>query len=530
MGTIRPRFVRPLPILLIAPLSLALTAASYARSGPTSEETARIITEGKDRSQVMRILRGLTNIGPRVTGSPKLARAQQWAMDQFKRYGCENVQLEKWGETPFGFERGQRQFGRMVTPFVSEFQFSTPNYAAGTKGLVRGPAVKMPEDLAAVAAQKDALKGAWVVMPKVVDVRGPGEAGTDLDLAVDAAGIAGRIYGQKDERVYSHGNWRGKTFEKRPTQVQVAVRKSDYDRIVRNIDFGRNPVIEIDAENKWYRDPMPQYNVVAEIPGTDLKDEVVIVCGHLDSWNSPGSQGACDNGTGSSVALEAARILRSAKVQPRRTIRFILWSGEEQGLLGSRAYVETHKDQLGKIVAVLNDDGGTGYQAGYDGIAGQKAIMEAAFAPTVAAFPDLPQTFNVKPAYSGGGSSDHAPFAWAGVPAYFTVEGGPKANYGFVWHTQNDRYEQAVPEYLVQSATNHAVVSYYLATIDEKLPRFEPRATTAVNLNHAHAVGADHMYEDPLNHAMHDHNDDYVLELADRLVRFGVRLFSIARR
>ena len=499
-----------------------------AQSGPSVADATRIIDEGKNHNRVMSTLRGLTNIGPRLTGSPQLARAQRWAMDQFKRSGCQNVHLEKWGETPFGFERGPRQVGRMVTPFVSNFQFSTPNYAPGTHGLVRGPAVKMPADLAAVTAQKESLKGAWVIMPKFVGVRGPGEANSELDLAADAAGIAGRIYGEEKELVHSHGNWRGKSFDKPPTQVQVVVRRSDYNRITRNIDFGRHPQVEIDAENKWYRDPVPQYNVVAEIPGTDLKDEVVVICGHLDSWNSPGSQGACDNGTGSSVTIEAARILRAAKVQPRRTIRFILWSGEEQGLLGSRGYVETHKDELGKIVAVLNDDGGSGYQAGYHGIAAQKPILEAAFAPTVAAFPNMPQTFTVVPSYDGGGSSDHAPFAWAGVPAYFTVEGGSKADYGYVWHTQNDRYEAAVPEYLVQSSTNHAVVAFYLATINEQLPRFEPKAT-AIDLNHSLAVGADHMYEDPKIHAMHDHTDDYVLELADRLSRFGARLFAVAR-
>lgn len=508
-------------------LLVALVAPVWAQTVPSEADIAKIIDEGKNRNQVMRTLKGLTDIGPRLTGSPKLAKAQQWAMDKFRRAGCTNVHLEQWGETPFGFERGGRQAGRMVRPFVSEFEFTTSNWAPGTNGLVRAKALRNPKDQAEFDARKDEYKGAWIVMPKPTSPRGPIEATGDVDKALDALGIAGRVYGANSELVLSSGNWRGKTFESRPTQVNVTVRKSDYDRITRNIDLERNPEIEFDLENKWFKGAVPQYNVVAEIPGSDLKDEVVIVCGHLDSWNTPGSQGACDNGTGSSVAIEAARILGKAQVKPRRTIRFILWSGEEQGLLGSRGYVEKHKDELPKIVAVLNDDGGSGYQGGYNGLAAHKPILEAAFAPVVAAFPEMPQTVAVVDKYNGGGSSDHAPFAWAGVPAYFTMEKGPKANYQFVWHTQNDKYENAVPEYLVQSSTNHAVVSFYLATIDQTLARFEPRAT-AVSLNHDLAVGADHMYEDPRNHAMHDHTDDFVLELVDRLQRFGARLFRVA--
>ena len=374
------------------------------------------------------------------------------------------------------------------------------------------------------------FKGKWLVMPQRSGMRGATVPNDDLAKAVDELGIAGRIFGTQDDRVHSSGNWREKSYENRPTQVNVVVSKSDYDRIVRNIDFGRETVLEFDIENKWVKGPVKQYNVIADIPGTDKPDEMVIVCGHLDSWNTPGSQGANDNGTGSSVALEAARILMASGAKPRRTIRFILWSGEEQGLLGSRAYVDKRKDtgEIEKIVALLNDDGGTNYQGGYQALPTQKAILEAAFAPTVAAFPDMPMKVDVVNTTPRGGSSDHAPFAWAGVPAYFTVETG-RADYGYVWHTQHDKIDFSIPEYLTQASTNHAVVAYHLASIPETLARF-PKVDRSADWTAPLPVGANMVYEDIDLHSAgkgsHDHEDDYLLELVDRIRRFGKAIIS----
>jgi hypothetical protein len=297
--------------------------------------------------------------------------------------------------------------------------------------------------------------------------------------------------------------------------LNISVRRSDFDRITRNIEFGRAPVLEFNIDNQWVPGPVDQYNVIADLKGSERPDEMVIVCGHLDSWNSPGSQGALDNGNGAMVALEAARILTKSGVKPKRTIRFILWSGEEQGLLGSRAYVELHKAEMDKVSAVLNDDGGMNYQGGYVGLESMRPIFEAAFAPTVKAFPTLPMSFDVVKEMPTGGSSDHAPFNFVGVPGFFTKETG-RSDYGYAWHTQNDRFELAIPEYMVQSSTNHAVVAFNLANLDGLLPRGpKPAPRQAMRLDHALAMGADHMYEDPRNTG-HDHEDDYVLELADR--------------
>lgn len=432
----------------------------------------RIIDQGKHHNQVMSRLHELClDIGPRVTGSPKLAKAQRWAMGKFRTWGLTNIHLEQWGEVPVGFERGAHQVGRMVEPFESNITFTTMNWMPGTKGLVRAEAVMAPKTMADFDRDKVKLKGAWIVEYAGTGMRGPTKVeDPDIKKALDDLGIAGRIYGSQDERVWSHGTYKDKTFENRPTEVQIVVSRPDYDRIARNVGFGRKTVLEFQAENEWFKGPIPQYNVVAEIKGTEKPDEVVIVCGHLDSWNSPGSQGANDNGTGTVTALEAARILSAAHAKPKRTIRFILWSGEEQGLLGSLAYVKNHEAEWDKISAVLNDDEGSNYQSGYWGYAVMKPMLEQAYAPTVKAFPEMPQKFDVSSNMANDGGSDQAPFNYVGIPGLSCRQSG-RQNYGHVWHTQFDRYEEAIPEYLVQASTNHAVVSYNLACADTMLPR-----------------------------------------------------------
>jgi len=442
----------------------------------------RIIDQGKYHNQVMSRLHELCfDIGPRVTGSPELSKAQHWAMGKFERWGLTNVHLEQWGEVPVGFERGDRQIGRMVEPFDTPITFTTMNWMPGTNGLVRAEAVMEPQSMAEFERNKAKLHGAWVICYAGTGMRGPTKAEpADIKKALDDLGIAGRIFGSQDDRVWSHGTYKDKTIDKHPTDVQIVVSKPDFDRITRNIGFGRKTVLEFDAENKWFKGPIPQYNVVAEIKGSEKPDEVVIVCGHLDSWNSPGSQGANDNGTGTVTAMEAARILRAAHAKPKRTIRFILWSGEEQGLLGSLAYVKAHEAEWDKISAVLNDDEGSNYQSGFWGYAVMKPMLMQACAPTVKAFPDMPQHFDVYTDMSNDGGSDQAPFNYVGIPGLSVRQAG-RQKYGHVWHTQFDRYEEAIPEYLVQASTNHAVVSFDLACADTLLPRGpkpKPKAKT----------------------------------------------------
>lgn len=506
---------------------ILLSFGALCMANSYEDGVAKIIDEGKNRNKAYNHLLHLTQkIGARLTGSPQAQKAGEWAVSQFKSWGLQNAHLEQWGEMAVGSYRGPNNWAKMTLPYTKEMVFTTPAWSAGTNGPKKGHAVVEPKTMEEFEAVKDKLKGAWVLMNASAGMRGAGTLSEDAQKvaeAMNSAGILGRVYGTGDERVHTSGRFTGLEWDKRPTEVRVFVRKGDMDTARAYARIGQKVELEINADNRWQKGPIPLYNVVADIPGTDKKDEMVIVCGHLDSWNGPGSQGANDNGTGTCVALEAARIIAKSGVKPRRTIRFILWTGEEQGLLGSRGYVEKHKDELPKISAVLNDDGGTNYQGGYNILANMAEMMNAAIAPVQKAFPELEMENTVVQRIEAGGSSDHAPFAWEGVPAFFTKEKG-KANYGFVWHTQNDRPENSIPEYMTQSSTNHAAVAYYLAMHDQMLPHFPKPERTGRNLALAEAIGNARMYEpgfDFHDHkdGNHDHEDDWWLYVIDVLTR-----------
>jgi len=345
-------------------VALAVAAGAFAQYPKATLD--RILDEGKNHSQVNQILAFLTGeIGPRVTSSPNLAKAQTRIMDKLIGWGLKNVHLEQWGEFPLGWHRGDTQIGRMVEPFDEPFAFSTPCWAPGTQGPVRGVALRQPESAAEVNADPQKYRGVWIIMPRPVGMGGPSIAApTELDTALDRAGIAGRVYSSGAEIIWAAGRGRDITWDTRPQRVLVTIRKSDYDRILRSLDRNRKVELEFGLENHVWKGPVRQYNVVADLPGWQYPEEQIIISAHLDSWDAPGSQGASDNGTGSSVMLEAIRILAKSNVRPRRTIRLVLWSGEEQGLLGSVAYVNKRRDSLDQIVAMFNDDGGSNYQGG----------------------------------------------------------------------------------------------------------------------------------------------------------------------
>lgn len=458
--------------------ALLLAALGLAQADPAT--VARIIDEGKNRNQVMKHLDYLTrNIGPRLTGSPSLQKACEWTMSKFRQFGLKNVRLEQWGEWPVGFQRGQRQVVRMVLPYPRDFVFTTRSWTAGTNGPVRAKAILQPKTMAEYDKVKSDLKGAWLVVPTPQGfgrnaTPPPDQTDEEKQVAdlVAKAPVAGRIFPSRNELVITSGNQNIK-WEELPKDIRITIRKSDMDRLLYQFERGRQPVLEVDLEQKFVKGPRPLYNVVAEIPGTEKPDEVVIVSGHLDSWDGTGSQGAQDDGTGTMVALEAARILMASGAKPRRTIRFILWTGEEQGLLGSRAYVEKHKDEMAKISCVFVDDGGTNYEGGVTGTKEMEPMLKEALAPAIAAFPDMPMEIRIAPRIPRGGGSDHASFNAVGVPGFFWFETG-RADYGFIHHTQNDRYEFAVPEYLVQASTNTAAASYIVACAPTLMPREMP--------------------------------------------------------
>lgn len=484
---------------------------------------ARILDEGVNRNRVMDHLAHLCeNIGPRLTGSTNAETAARWAAAQFESWGLSNVHLHEWGTIPVRFDRGPST-GKFVTTIerrnddgttreedrvLREPHFTTAAWAVGTDGPRRGAVVRMPETDEEFAAIVDQHPGAWVLVPPppltgpqgIRGVRGvannryserielrekvaKGEidpATLPPDQRILFTNISGFISTSRDERVWTSSvpGWRELDPENIPQDVEVIVRLSDYDYLNSRVSDGETIYAEFDLANTLTPGPIPCYNVVAEIPGTEKPEEVVIISAHLDSWNGVGSQGTTDNGTGSSVTLEAARLLMAAGARPERTVRFILWTGEEQGLLGSRAYVEMLKEQgqLGNISAAFVDDGGTNYEGGLHCTHDMVDMLAAATAPVNNLFFDAvdgtPLNVDIRPhdEWQQGGGSDHASFIAERVPGFFWIESG-RAEYGYGWHTQHDRMDLAIPEYLRQSATCAAVTAYNLACAETLLPR-----------------------------------------------------------
>ncbi len=313
------------------------------------------------------------------------------------------------------------------------------------------------------------------------------DAAPDLMEQVLALNPAGFLGSSRDERVWttSARGWRELSLDKIGKDTEYSIRQSDYDFINSRIYDGVPIEVEINGAASFTPGPIPVYNTVAEIRGTEFPNEIVIVSAHLDSWDGPGSQGTLDNGTGSSVTLEAARILMAANAKPKRTIRFVLWTGEEQGLLGSRSYVDRHKDDLPHISAVFVDDGGTNYEGGAPVTTDMAEMMAAATAPTNGLFYDEVEKkwmdVNIRKVgdtLPRGGGSDHASFNAVGVPGFFWDEVG-RSDYGYGWHTQNDKLDLAIPEYLRQSATNAAITAYNLACAPTMLPRVKTTESAA---------------------------------------------------
>lgn len=513
--------------LSFACLALVVGAQAFAQGDP--DTLSKIVEEGKVRNKARVTLETITGVfGARLTSSQALENAQAWAMEQFKSYGCVNVHLEKWGEFPVGFDRAKSgHVGRMTAPFTRDFQYTTPSWTPGTKGLKKGGVVMEPATVEEITKNPGAFRGKWMIMQPVAGggpggrpggggpgggrpggggaVGGGGAAGGgaaagaaagggagagQVAPAVDTktlvreaafkAGILGTVAGSRSELVLTGGQYKIE-WNKLPTETRITVRKSDYDAVVEAMKGEKKVELEFDLKQTFRNGPIAINNVVAEIKGTEKPNEVVIVSGHFDSWDGPGSQGALDNGTGSSVTLESARILGLVGAKPKRTIRFILWSGEEQGLFGSRGYVKDHEKEMDSISAVLVDDGGTNYWGGFVGLETQQPFFQPSMDLLNKEFADLPMVFKAQATMPRGGGSDHASFNAVGVPGFFTIETGV-SDYNYVHHTQHDKLEAAINAYLVQSSTAAAVTSFNLACADAMMPRGPKPAPTAGGL------------------------------------------------
>ncbi len=473
MSTFRPL----LPFLLFAPLAWAQDAPAPAPAGddpmPLSVAQA-IVEQGIGKSQVMRILRDLTGkVGHRLTGSDNFTKGCEWARDEFKALGVSNVHLEKWGEWKLAWNRGQ-WIGRIVTPEAREMYVATEAWTAGTKGLQKGAIVLAPANEDAVAGAP--LNGSWLIYKK----RPP----RAVRAKCEAAGILGWVYraGDPDKnfptrvRVFGNNQTAMKAIDEVPAIPEIAVRADDFDALFAMVEADKKPVCEFDVQNAFREGPIELNNVIAEIPGTTKPDEVVIVSAHLDSWHQV--TGTTDNGTGTATTLEAARILAAIGAKPMRTIRFCLWGGEEEGLLGSRGYVQKHRTEMPKVSAVFNHDTGTNWAQSLAVTEAMKVQLEPVFRH-VPALLKAPDTDWDKPVFelrvvgrvSGGGGSDHASFLAAGVPGLDWSLKGRSNYFQHTWHTQWDTIDVAIEEYQRHTATLVAMAALGTANLPALLDR-----------------------------------------------------------
>jgi hypothetical protein len=460
---LRPFSLGALALVALAPLVL---------SGP-SEERARtaaeaVIAQAAEANLVDTHLVELTEtFGPRLTGSASLTAAGEWARDRFASWGLD-ARLERWGEFPVGFERGPSS-GVIVGvdgPDGPEgdvpLTFVTMAWSPGTDGPAEGPAVLEPTELEGF--DPALYEGAWVV--RRLKDRPAASLRKELDRLLTEAGMLGEVRNGGRNPIVD-GRWKI-DYADLPTTVSPRLVQADYDRIVDALRAGESVGLRFDIDNRFVEGPIELFNVIADIPGTEFPDEYVIVGGHLDSWD--GAVGAQDNGTGVSTTMEAARLIMAAGLQPRRTLRFMLWSGEEQGLLGSVAYAKANPEVCAKTSAVLVHDGGGNYLSSISGPEALVDDLREVFAPVLDLHPDMPFRVNQNRGLSTMGMSDHAAFVQQGVPGFFWGQSG-ELEYSYVHHTLHDTVAQVNKAYQEHSAVIVGVGAIGLANLDAALDR-----------------------------------------------------------
>jgi carboxypeptidase Q len=467
--------------------------AEAPKPDPMVEMDTKILAQVKaDQGSLKANLQYLTDhIGARLTGSPQLDQASRWTMEQFKALGLSNVQLESW-TIANGWTRGPAT-GRIISPTEDAITLAAAGWSPGTNGPVRGAVVGVAyEKLEDLEKYRGKLKGTIVLLGQMREMEAPGNpltapwAEETIPIAhpkgeapfVSGAyrkirmAITKMISEEKpaavliaSEKEYGLLNMSTYSRDYQPAGAPVAfVARENYRLLWELLDQG--PVqVEVNIEAKLSGEPVEVYNTVAEIPGSEKPDEVVIIGAHLDSWDL--GRGATDNGTGSMAVLEAARALQKLSVKPKRTIRFVLFTGEEQGLVGSRAYVKAHSAELGKISGVLVHDSGTGkvLTVGLMGNYGVRETIDHALYPLGRA----KEVGLSEPTLRSEGGSDHVPFDEAGVPGFWCVQ--DPADYDKTHHSQADTIERVRWDDLTEGAQVLAVFAYNVAQLPEMLPR-----------------------------------------------------------
>jgi carboxypeptidase Q len=510
---------RPHPRAAFAAVCV-LAAALTARAQDTAEKAAleldaKLIDDAAKTSEIMKNLGYLSDvIGPRLTGSANLKRANDWGAEVMKRYGLANVHLEPW-EIPVGWERGTATM-KLIDPDNSRsLTVASAGWSPGTNGkitadvvilearnkadlekyrgklkntiILRGEPTKVPTVLE-WAARANEVRGDRRE-PKKGDGKGDekkadgkfGDRKFDFEgmrafqrelsefLRAEGAAVLLRDSGKPHNLLVTTGGWprdtdRGNAREPLPS---LFIAHEHYALLHRLASRPAPAVtkVEVEITNKFVPGPITVYNTVGEIPG-EKADEFVVVGAHLDSWDL--GQGTTDNGTGSCIVLETARLIVRSGVKAKRTIRFVLFTGEEQGLHGSKQYCTRHKDEMSKTSVALVHDTGTGKVLGF-GLQGRekiKPIMDK----ELLSLQKIGFTGVTLRSLQG---TDHQSFEAAGVPGFACAQEGDE--YFLTHHTPSDTFDKAKEPNLIQGAQVMAVTAMRVANLPDLLPRDRPK-------------------------------------------------------
>jgi carboxypeptidase Q len=506
-------------IVLLGLLQSAFMA-TFGQALPDGDMIGKLRQEELQNSKVMDIAFHLTDVsGPRLTASPNFMNAANWAKNTLSTWGLENARLEPWGDFGKGWQQ-ERCYIAMTKPYYTPIVAIPRAWTGSTPGkkMISGGIVLLKaKDSASLGQYAGTLKNK-IVMLWVDDALKPsfeadGARLADSSLAKMAKAENHPVANQRpandqarqqfmlrqsfqrtlnklfneekpalvlsinprgsDGTVFVQGGGEyGKDAPEGPANIMLS--SDDYLRLQRLVNAGVPVEVEADVKTRFFDKDLKGYNVIAEIPGTDpkLKDEVVMLGGHLDSWQ--GATGATDNAAGCSVMMEAVRLLKAMNFKPRRTIRIALWSGEEQGLFGSRNYVKNHlgdpatmkltPDQQ-NISAYYNLDNGTGKIRGIY-LQGNEAVRPL--------FTSWLQPFNDDGAstvtINNTGGTDHLSFDAVGIPGFQFIQ-DPIEYDTRTHHTNMDTYDHLVPEDLKQASVIVASFVYNTAMRDEKIPR-----------------------------------------------------------
>ncbi len=512
-------------------LAIGWCVSAFAQEPLNSAAVQKIRTEGLEKSKVMEIAYKITDVaGPRLSNSPGLKRAQDWAVKYFKEIGLQNVHTEAWGQFGKGWQV-DKYYAATTAPFYRPIIGSPKAWTPGTNGPIKSEVVLLQADTVTdLAKYKGKLAGKIIMIESVLvqplknsykpdAVRytddelekmaqaeaapqgnrpaanrqgaGNNQLAMMMRMRETRAAIGAMLleenvgliltYARGNHGTFFTSNGASYRLDAPPVAPELEISSEDYLHILRLLRGGEKVEIEADVKTSFFTEDPNGYNVIAEIPGTDpkLKDEVVMIGGHFDSWHA--GTGATDNAAGSAVMIEAIRILKSIDFKPKRTIRIALWSSEEQGLWGSRGYVAKHfadpKDMVlkpghQKLSAYYNLDNGTGGIRGVY-LQGNSAVKDI-FQTWINPFADLgAKTITI----NNTGGTDHLAFDAVGLPGFQFIQ-DPMDYSTRTHHSNQDTFDRLVEDDLKNSATIVASFVYHTSERKDKLPRKElPKPT-----------------------------------------------------